>query len=864
MKYISSIVQAVGIIVAASAAMGLMPTSEHTLQSVNTRKASTSDVALSAASNAPEAQQGAALGGACCLSGSPCVGDLNNSGAVDVQDLLILLGAWGPNPGHPADLNGSGAVDVQDLLILLGAWGPCPAGDGCQQLLETDCEAAGGVFLGEDIPCGNVYCSPVPMALEFRQLDFVNDEANIQFSNWCSLLLTYESGPDMQFLNVAIESGANAPNPAWQVQNMPLPSSAVAGTMETVVFNFDIGSAPGQRVTSLNFGASITPALVGEPVRDRNSIVTSFAITIERGEPGEPFVLDPAVPLIFPPDGALLDGEDGQVTRHRNENFPNQPCGKDECVPAAVSNSMQFLNAKHGLNMPPEKISIAKMKDATGWGPGGAPSGWWNIKDQYMKDNGYQIATTTSNDIQDVITALDNNHDVEIGGRPGHRAAITGVTRIKGNNAGWVIHVTHDVKQDGTAGRDKQVTEIGILWADGRIEGITWMRSLINFVIEKPTTTPKTAKQIAKTLEWAKIHLEAAVALLDQLIVLTNTPGADPAEIAQKQTDALNRLASALKLINKAKLHIQTMIDNGGCPDCPPVPVLEAMIPLLDGIAAKVQQAISSLATVIVSPSLPPDVKKALYASARNAANSAASQLQPIIDQLLNPSQSAIIPAGVDCWDVPCDGLSHFHVQIPPDFFGPGSDPFLIPPPSLGWNAINQAPLVIHRVMDVEFDGPLPAAATVPIQIDQLNLVSCQPIVVTYNGGTNPQPWAVQIHAMPGISQGFMTLVKETPDGGFFESFFDVFLLVQFTNLQDPSDIREMDLPPISLHASGAPWQHLDPTGGLLCGDNFAPGFAEGQPVSVIHTNPPPFPSGHHVLSIRPWMPKPNPDDFLH
>ncbi|HRQ75127.1 MAG TPA: hypothetical protein PK098_04330 [Phycisphaerales bacterium] len=55
-----------------------------------------------------------------------CLGDLNNSGAVDVQDLLILLGAWGPCPGCPADLNNSGAVDVQDLLILLGAWGACP------------------------------------------------------------------------------------------------------------------------------------------------------------------------------------------------------------------------------------------------------------------------------------------------------------------------------------------------------------------------------------------------------------------------------------------------------------------------------------------------------------------------------------------------------------------------------------------------------------------------------------------------------------------------------------------------------------------------------------------------------------------
>ena len=26
----------------------------------------------------------------------------------------------------PWDLDGSGAVDVKDLLFLLGAWGPCP------------------------------------------------------------------------------------------------------------------------------------------------------------------------------------------------------------------------------------------------------------------------------------------------------------------------------------------------------------------------------------------------------------------------------------------------------------------------------------------------------------------------------------------------------------------------------------------------------------------------------------------------------------------------------------------------------------------------------------------------------------------
>ncbi|HRP62889.1 MAG TPA: hypothetical protein PK400_06330 [Phycisphaerales bacterium] len=54
----------------------------------------------------------------------PNPADLNNDGVVDVQDLLILLVAWGPCGDEcPADLNGDGVVDVLDLLFLLGNWG---------------------------------------------------------------------------------------------------------------------------------------------------------------------------------------------------------------------------------------------------------------------------------------------------------------------------------------------------------------------------------------------------------------------------------------------------------------------------------------------------------------------------------------------------------------------------------------------------------------------------------------------------------------------------------------------------------------------------------------------------------------------
>jgi hypothetical protein len=50
----------------------------------------------------------------------PLLGDLNGDGAVDAQDLAILLGQFGTSGS--ADFDGSGMVDAADLAILLGAW----------------------------------------------------------------------------------------------------------------------------------------------------------------------------------------------------------------------------------------------------------------------------------------------------------------------------------------------------------------------------------------------------------------------------------------------------------------------------------------------------------------------------------------------------------------------------------------------------------------------------------------------------------------------------------------------------------------------------------------------------------------------
>ena len=64
-------------------------------------------------------------GAFCASCPVPCPADIGGDGTVGITDLLTLLGAWGPNPGHPADIDDNGFVGQTDLLMMLAAWGKC-------------------------------------------------------------------------------------------------------------------------------------------------------------------------------------------------------------------------------------------------------------------------------------------------------------------------------------------------------------------------------------------------------------------------------------------------------------------------------------------------------------------------------------------------------------------------------------------------------------------------------------------------------------------------------------------------------------------------------------------------------------------
>lgn len=100
---------------------------------------------------------------------------------VNINDLLQVIGDWGPCPVPPTPCpgdvdppGGNGVVDINDLLAVIGGWGPCP--DKCDTpfncnsppavLCEgtTTCFCTQGFFgnavCAMDFPCANVVQCP--------------------------------------------------------------------------------------------------------------------------------------------------------------------------------------------------------------------------------------------------------------------------------------------------------------------------------------------------------------------------------------------------------------------------------------------------------------------------------------------------------------------------------------------------------------------------------------------------------------------------------------------------------------------------------------------------------------------------------
>ncbi len=186
---------------------------------------------------------------------------------------------------------------------------------------------------------------------------------------------------------------------------------------------------------------------------------------------------------------------------------------------------------------------------------------------------------------------------------------------------------------------------------------------------------------------------------------------------------------------------------------------------------------------------------------------------------------------------------------IPPDFFAPGSDPLFgqvcLKGEPLGFTPFGNfstADTLVRRFADpFQCDDPFPAQNLIGIEIVALSLVSLDPVVVTFNGGQNPEEWDlhVTLSQFPQ-QQGIMDVQKHHANGGTFVADLPVTPLFTFTQVGNPGNVRQFDaglegIPPIQLNNFDSPtdWVHdvrlgtLAPEGPPSC---FNPGIKEDNP----------------------------------
>lgn len=167
---------------------------------------------------------------------------------------------------------------------------------------------------------------------------------------------------------------------------------------------------------------------------------------------------------------------------------------------------------------------------------------------------------------------------------------------------------------------------------------------------------------------------------------------------------------------------------------------------------------------------------------------------------------AAAVPAGYDLLET-VPGQTYADVSLPMDFFDPGSDPFMArinfggePLETFMGHDTGDADTVVQRTMPAT-----PGGAPVPIELVQLNLVSMQPITVTYNGGQMPEMWNVQGVPQETQTQGHIQL-RGTEGGGTFNSQLPVNAKLIFTRLSDGRQ-KEFDAPPLEFQGNNIPWQ---------------------------------------------------------
>ncbi len=165
---------------------------------------------------------------------------------------------------------------------------------------------------------------------------------------------------------------------------------------------------------------------------------------------------------------------------------------------------------------------------------------------------------------------------------------------------------------------------------------------------------------------------------------------------------------------------------------------------------------------------------------------------------------AVVLPAGYDCWSTES---GHVNIELPPDFFGPGSAPFTgridlegVPLETAGPFELGDTDTVLRR----EADMLLPAAgeqSQVAIELVALNLQSVQPIVVQTVTGSESWDMSMSLSARDEFGALEAVLRNDTSYG--FRATLPVRPVLVFTNPANPGVERQLTLDTQVLEGAG-------------------------------------------------------------
>lgn len=326
---------------------------------------------------------------------------------------------------------------------------------------------------------------PVPT---FHQLSFDYDGTITNHSEWGAVDLQFIGFENIMYLNLTIDT-------AWVIENMPVVTTRGYGVVQSQRFWFDLGDA-GFPVSTVLYGLSLSPTVSGKPTATATAPVYQDQVTIYSGLEG--LGTGGGGPE---PAEKQKGGQAANPVPKTHLNFPNQESPVNFCVPAGVSNSLQWLNTKNNLGMQANDISIPTLAGAFGTTPGNGTvtNTIYPNKKAYCKKKKLPITTRkfSGNRIGDIVNEIKNGQDVELmvkwkgqGGK-GHCVAITGITSL--GNGKYALVITHDKEQgvnggtvDENATYDKNTKKWG-----GALSKASGQSGDIIFMVECPLVKSK-------------------------------------------------------------------------------------------------------------------------------------------------------------------------------------------------------------------------------------------------------------------------------------------------------------------------------------------------------------------------------------